>query len=76
MIYFVTTFKHTSEGWAYKVENRYSDIDTATKAFYSLCGNNINADGVDNYTCILEDSLGNQIEKKAWVKEQPEPNEE
>ena len=75
MIYFVTTFKHITTGWVYKVENKYTDIDSALKSFYALCGNNVDAEGVDSYTCILEDAMGNQVEKVAWVKQELSPEE-
>ena len=75
-MYFITWFKHhVTSGWSYQVENRYTDIDTATKSFYSLCGNNVNATSIDAYTCILEAALGNQLEKVAWVKEQITPEQ-
>lgn len=72
MIYFITTFKHITEGWVYKVENKYTDLDAALRSFYALCGNNVDGEDVDTYTCILEDAMGNQIQKVAWVKEQTE----
>ena len=29
MVYFLTTFKHISEGWVYKVENKFTTLDAA-----------------------------------------------
>lgn len=75
MVYFLTTFKHITDGWVYKVENKYASLDAALKSFYAVLGNNVDAEGVDSYAALLTDSLGNVVKVESWIKPEPEPEE-
>lgn len=79
-VYFINWYIHNSDndGWAYKVENKYTDKDVAIKAFHGICNQYINADPYDCVTVTLTDALGNNVLPKVnWIKEDPapEPNE-
>lgn len=78
MVYFLTTFKHISEGWVYKVENKFTTLDAALKSFYAVLGNNVDAQVVDSYAALLTDSMGNTVKVESWMKPTPapEPNED
>lgn len=78
--YFITWYIHngTNDGWAYKVENKYTDKDTAINAFYGVCNQYTKAP-YDCVTVTLTDALGNSVVPKMnWIKSTPapEPNEE
>ena len=75
MVYFLTDFKHITEGWVYRVENKFTDLDSALRSFYAVLGNNVAAEGVDSYAAMLTDSLGNIVKVESWVKPTPEPEE-
>ena len=78
MVYFLTTFKHISEGWVYRVENKFTTLDAALKSFYAVLGNNVDAQGVDSFAALLTDSLGTPVKVESWIKPAPVPesNEE
>ena len=78
MAYFVSWYLHNKEndGWAYKVENKYLDLDSAKKAYHTLLGNYVGSSVYDSVAVILTDSLGNRIMGENWQAPQPEPNEE
>ena len=77
MAYFVSWYLHNKEndGWAYKVENKYLDLDSAKKAYHTLLGNYVGSSVYDSVAVILTDSLGNRIQGEFWLAPQPEPNE-
>ena len=78
MAYFVSWYLHNKEndGWAYKVENKYLDLDSAKKAYHTLLGNYVGSSVYDSVAVILTDSLGNRIMGENWQAPQTEPNEE
>ena len=78
MVYFVTWFCHngTNDGWAYKVENKYTTYDAALKQFYSQLDSKIDGPTYDIVTVMITDSLGNINKSETWVRQSPEPNAE
>ena len=70
-VYFVSWYLHNkvNGGWAFKVENKYTDKGLAEKAFYTLLGNYIGGETYDDVTAILNDNTGFIHEVKHW----PEP---
>jgi len=70
-VYFVSWYLHNkvNDGWAYKVEGKYTDKGQAEKAFYTLLGNYIGGETYDDVTAILSDSLGIIHDSRHW----PEP---
>lgn len=75
--YYVSWYLHNKEndGWAYKVENKYADLDSAKKSYHALLGNYVGSTVYDSVAVILTDSYGNTIMKEWWS--QPEiPAEE
>ena len=77
MIYFVSWYLHNkdNDGWAYKVENKYTTFDAAKKAYHTLLGNYVGSSVYDSVAVILTDSHGNRIMSEFWEAPQPEPNE-
>lgn len=67
-VYFVSWYLHnkTNDGWAYKVENKYTTKDAAEKAYFSLLGTYVGGDTYDIVVCILSDSDGMTWEVKRW----------
>ena len=61
-MYFVSWYLHNKEndGWAYKVENKYADLDAAKKSYYGLLANYVGSSVYDSVAVMLTDSLGNQ----------------
>ena len=78
MVNFVSWYLHNkdNDGWAYKVENKYLDLDTAKKAYHTLLGNYVGSSVYDSVAVMLTDSLGNRIQSEFWLAPEPEPNEE
>ena len=78
MAYFVSWYLHNKEndGWAYKVENKYLDLDSAKKAYHTLLGNYVGSSVYDSVAVMLTDSFGNRIMGEFWQAPQPEPNTE
>lgn len=76
MVYFVTWFVHngTNDGWAYKVENKYTTYDAALKEFYSQMDSKIDGPTYDIVTVMITDSMGNINRSETWVKSSPEAN--
>ena len=78
-MYFVSWYLHNKEndGWAYKVENKYLDLDSAKKAYYTLLGNYVGSSVYDSVSVMLTDSFGNRIMGEFWQAPlpEPEPNE-
>lgn len=78
MVYFVTWFVHngTNDGWAYKVENKYTSFDAALKEFYSQLDSKIDGPTYDNVSVMITDAFGNLVKQENWIRtETPEPNE-
>lgn len=75
-MFFVSWYLHNkdNDGWAYKVENKYKDLDSAKKAYHTLLGNYVNSAVYDSVAVILTDSLGNTIQSECWIA--PQPDEE
>lgn len=75
-MYFVSWYLHNkdNDGWAYKVENKYADLDSAKKAYHTLLGNYVGSAVYDSVAVMLTDSLGNRIQSEFWIA--PQPNEE
>ena len=79
MVYFVTWFCHnaTNDGWAYKVENKYTSYDTALKEFHSQMDSKIDGPTYDIVTVMITDGAGNVNKSETWIRQtSPEPNEE
>ena len=76
MVYFVTWFCHngTNDGWAYKVENKYTTYDAALKEFYSQMDSKIDGPTYDIVTVMITDSMGNINRSETWVKSSPAAN--
>lgn len=76
MVYFVTWFVHngTNDGWAYKVENKYTTYDAALKEFYSQMDSKIDGPTYDIVTVMITDSMGNINRSETWVKSSPAAN--
>lgn len=78
MVYFVTYFLHNkdNDGWAYKVVNKYNDLQAAKKQYHTELANYIGTAVYDSVCVTLTDSAGNTILKEYDVKaDEPEPNE-
>lgn len=79
-VYFVTYYLHNkdNDGWAYKVVNKYVDLQAAKKQYHTELANYIGAATYDSVCVTLTDSMGNVIMKEYDVKvePEPEPNEE
>ena len=77
-VYFVSYYLHNkdNDGWAYKVVNKYTDIQLAKKAYHSQLADYIASAVYDSVSVTLTDSLGNTIMKEADVKPDPEPEPE
>lgn len=73
-VYFVSWYLHNknNNGWAYKVENKYTTKNAAEKAYYTLLGNYVGGDTFDVVVCILSDSRGEILEVKRWPELVPE----
>lgn len=81
MVYFVSYFLHNKEndGWAYKVINKYTKLDTAKKAYHNELSNYIDSTVYDSVAVILTDSFGNRVMGEYWSPEvtpEPESNNE
>lgn len=80
-VYFVSYYLHNKEndGWAYKVVNKYTDLDAAKKQYHTELSQYIDSAAYDNVAVLLTDSYGNKIMGEWWsnyvAPEPPEPNE-
>lgn len=77
-MYFLTWFLHNknNNGWAYKVENKYTTLDAAVKAFHKFLSDHINDGTYDLATAVVTDGFGNVYKSEYWQAEAaPEPNE-
>ena len=74
-VYFVTYYLHNkdNDGWAYKVVNKYVDLQAAKKQYHTELASYIGADVYDSVCVTLTDSMGNVIMKEYDVKVEPEP---
>ena len=75
-VYFVSYFLHNkdNDGWAYKVVNKYNDLQSAKKAYHTELANYIGTEVYDSVAVTLTDSAGNIIMREYDVKV-TEPNE-
>ena len=74
-VYFVSYFLHNkdNDGWAYKVVNKYTDIQAAKKQYHTELANYIGNAVYDSVCVTLTDSMGNVIMKEYDAKaEAPE----
>ena len=74
-VYFVTYFLHNkdNDGWAYKIVNKYNDIQAAKKAYHTQLADFIATEVYDSVAVTLTDSMGNTIMKECDIKETPAP---
>ena len=74
-VYFVSYFLHNkdNDGWAYKVVNKYTDIQAAKKAYHTELAHYIGNEVYDSVVVTLTDSMGNTIMKECDVKAEPTP---
>lgn len=77
IVYFVTYYLHNkdNDGWAYKVVNKYNDLQAAKKAYHTELSNYIGTEIYDVVTVSLTDSIGNVIAGETDIKPDPEPAE-
>ena len=68
-VYFVNYYLHnkTNYGWAYKVVNKYTNPDTAEKAYYAELENYVGSDTYDIAIVSLTDSFDNKIMSRRWT---------
>lgn len=78
MAYFVTWFCHngTNDGWAYKVENKYTSYDDALKVFYGQLESKIDGPTYDIVSVMITDALGNVCKAETWTRPTEPANEE
>lgn len=69
-VYFVSSYLHvvSNDGWSFKVENKYTDLSAAKKAFHALLGNYIDNEAYDSVCVMLTDSMGNPIQTEYWFE--------
>ena len=74
-VYFVSYFLHNkdNDGWAYKVVNKYNDLQAAKKQYHTELSNYIGNPVYDSVAVTLTDSAGNTIMREYDVKVE-EPN--
>lgn len=73
-VYFVSWYIHNknNDGWAYKIEGKYNDLDTAEKVYFTTLGTYVGGNTYDVVVCILSDSDGHILEIKRWPEIVPE----
>ena len=67
-VFFVTWYIHNkiNDGWAYKVEGKYTSKDDADKAYFTALSTYVGGNTYDIVICTLIDSDGITWEKKRW----------
>lgn len=81
-VYFVSYYVHNkdNDGWAYKVDNKYTTLDAAKKQYHTNLSSFIDSPVYDNVAVLLTDSYGNTLMHEWWsnyvAPEPPEPNED
>ena len=67
-VYFVSWYLHNkdNDGWAYKIENKYTTLDAAKKQYHSQLSNYIDSEVYDSVAVLLTDSMGNKIMGETW----------
>ena len=75
-MYFVSWYLHNkdNDGWAYKIEGKYANLDAAKKAYYGVLANYVGSSVYDSVSVMLTDSLGNRVMSDFWLA--PQPDEE
>lgn len=82
-MYFVSWYLHNkvNDGWAYKVENKYTTLDAAKKVYHQQLSNYIDSDVYDSVAVMLTNSYGGVDASEFWTNyvapepPEPEPNE-
>ena len=71
MVYFVSWYLHNAQndGWAYKVENKYTSLDAAQKAYFGLCQQYIGGEVYNYVTVVLSNALGSVLMSYHWEPE-------
>ena len=78
-VYFVTWYLHnkTNDGWAYKVEGKYTSKSAADKAFYTVLSTYTGGETYDVVIALLTDSEGFIWDIRNWTpNEDVEPKED
>jgi hypothetical protein len=73
--YFVNWYVHNkvNDGWAYKVEGKYTSLDAAKKVYHAQLSNFIDSDTYDQIAVTLTNSYGGTEMSESWTA--PEINE-
>lgn len=78
-VYFVNWYLHNkdNDGWAYKVEGKYTTLDAAKKVYHTQLSTYIDSAVYDQVAVTLTNSYGGTEMVESWsAPEEPEPNEE
>jgi hypothetical protein len=74
-VYFVNWYLHNKEndGWAYKVEGKYTTLDQAKKVYHTQLSNYIDSVTYDQVAVTLTNSYGGTEMVESWTAPE-EPN--
>lgn len=74
-VYFVNWYLHNkvNDGWAYKVEGKYTTLDQAKKVYHTQLSNYIDSATYDQVAVTLTNSYGGVEMVESWSAPE-EPN--